>query len=82
MSVDTVATLVPMAKKQESTSVKLNLDVWKMAKVICTANDESMQDYLSDLLRPLLQKDYPAALAKLQKLGADIEPDKPKGGRK
>lgn len=61
-----------MAKK-ENTSVKLATDVWRKAKVIAHSKGVHMSTYLSDLLRPLVNKDYPKAL---QKLAEEDEPKK------
>lgn len=54
-----------------SKSIKIDFDLWKKIKVIITArNNEKIQDFVNEVLRPVVDKEYPKAL---KKLGADQE---------
>jgi hypothetical protein len=56
----------PVAKKK-TTSVRLAADVHRKVDIICTAKGVPMSDYVSDLLRPLVEKEFPRAFKQLQK---------------
>jgi hypothetical protein len=49
-----------------SRSIKIDAELWKKIKVIIAAADGEMgiQDYVNDVLRPVVEKDYPKALKK------------------
>ena len=54
-----------MTEGTENTSVKIDKEIWRKAKIICIERDQSLVEYVSDLLRPLVDSEYPKALAEL-----------------
>jgi len=58
----------PMAEqKQETSSVKLHLDVVESARIVVAYRGGTMTDMLSDILRPILAKMEREAVAKRSK---------------
>jgi hypothetical protein len=57
-----------MAKRRPNTrQIRLDSDVAQTADVIAAALGKSTPEFLSDFLRPLLDKELPKALAELKK---------------
>lgn len=49
-----------------SKSIKIDFDLWKKIKVIVTTRgSEKIQDFVNDVLRPVVEREYPKALKKL-----------------
>lgn len=69
-------TSVTNVAKKPTLSAKLDTDLVKKAKLIALSRGIKMSDYLSSLVRPGLERDYPKALKKLNETGvpgADAE---------
>jgi len=48
----------PMTKKRDDTSVKIDSAIYKMAKHVAAQRDIHLAEYLSDLLKKPVQRDY------------------------
>ena len=57
-------------RKRKDKAVKIARDLAAKAKVIADTRGISIAEYLSDLLRPLVQKDWPKAVREM-----DTPPD-------
>lgn len=65
----------PMATKRNDVTVKLDAGVVRKAKAVASLLDLTLAEYLSDLIRPLVDRDLDQQYAKTQK------PAKDKGGK-
>ena len=61
-----VAGLQAMAEPS-SKSIKIDIDLWKKIKVIIAASDGDIgiQDYVANIIRTVVEKDYARAIKKL-----------------
>lgn len=57
---------MPRAKRND-VPAKLDADVVRKAKYVALGNDVSLAEYLSGLLKPLVDRDYVDAVAKLNR---------------
>lgn len=50
-----------------SRSIKIDAELWKKIKLIIATNDDDIgiQDYVNDIIRPVVEKDYSKAVKKL-----------------
>lgn len=53
--------------KRDDSIVKIDAKLAKMAKTVAEAEDKYMAEYLSELIRPQLEKDYKRVLKRLLK---------------
>ncbi len=58
-------------------SIKIDAELWRKIKIIVATQEPEigMQDYINDVLRPAVNRDYPKALKKLN-AGESKEGDK------
>jgi hypothetical protein len=52
--------------KRDDMPVKIERAIWQQAKVICASRGIPMAELLSDLLRPIIEREYHKTLKKLQ----------------
>jgi hypothetical protein len=48
-------------------AVKMGLEVVKKARIVAVSRNITLAEYLTESIRPIVDKDYAAALAKLTK---------------
>ncbi len=58
----------PVSPKRDDRSVKIARDLVVKAKVIAEVKGISIAEYLSEILRPHIQKDWPKAIASITSL--------------
>jgi hypothetical protein len=51
--------------KRNDEAAKIDAEILRMARLVVTQRDVTLAQYLSDLLRPLVKKDFDAEVAKL-----------------
>ena len=66
----------PMAKRND-VAVKMDADVVAEAKMVAASRDQTLAEYLSELVRPLVRRDLQAETEKRL-----ASPDAPAKGRK
>ncbi len=62
MSTTLAETTVAESKKRNDKAVKIAKDLATKAKVIAESRGISAAEYLSDILRPRIEKDWPGAI--------------------
>jgi hypothetical protein len=72
-----MATLGELSVARNDVNVKIDSEVIKDAKMVAAARDITMAEYLSELLRPLVQRDLDQVFEERRKRAA--EKKKPKG---
>lgn len=65
-----------MARRND-VAVKLDMEVVRDAKVVASFKTQSLAEYLSELIRPLVERDLKAEYAK--RMAPSETPKKPKG---
>lgn len=64
-----------MAKKRNDVSVRIEADLLQKARVIAAIRDVSITQYLSDVLRPSIERDFTKSIADVSR---DQPPRRPK----
>ena len=62
------------AVKRNDVNVKMDADVARWCKIVSSSRGVSMAEYLSELVRPIVQRDLKAEMSK------QLQPRKPKSG--
>jgi hypothetical protein len=62
-----VGTMEQKKMARADLAVKMGLDVVKKARIVAVSRNITLAEYLTESIRPIVDKDYTAALAKLTK---------------
>jgi hypothetical protein len=65
-------------KKRQDRAVKIEDDIVTMAHTMCSYRKTLMAQYLSDILRPVVERDFQAFTQELAGRAPDPKPGKPR----
>ena len=65
--------------RRKDVPVKIDAEVVRQAKIVAAYKDTSLAEYMSELLRPIVERDLREYSRR--SLGEDHDPRRPKGGK-
>ena len=82
VATDQVVGSMPRKTKRDDEPVKLDRKVLAVARIVAATKGISLAEYLSETLRPIVQKDHDDYIRQQAAVDAEGPPPKPRASRK